>query len=101
MDEAISEGQRHRTSATLEQIKQLQRASRRENLGRSWYKFSRNPMSVMGLVIVVGLVLLAIFAPYVAPYPKHAGPFTDFAHAKLAPGLPDIFGTDVIGRDIL
>ena len=101
MDEAISEGQRHRTSATPEQIKQLQRASRRENLGRSWYKFSRNPMSVLGLVIVVGLVLLAIFAPYVAPYPKHAGPFTDFAHAKQPPGLPYIFGTDQIGRDIL
>jgi peptide/nickel transport system permease protein len=101
MTDAIRVGQRLKTSITPEQLKQLQSASRRENLGRSWYKFSRNPMSVVGLIIVVALVLLAIFAPYLTPFPKHAGPFTDFAHAKIPPGLPYLFGTDQIGRDIL
>jgi peptide/nickel transport system permease protein len=101
MDNALSTGQRHKTSITAEEIKQLEKTSRRDNLGRSWYMFSRNPMSVLGLVIVVGLILAAIFAPYVAPYPKHAGPFVDFANAKLPPGLPYLFGTDPIGRDIL
>jgi peptide/nickel transport system permease protein len=86
---------------TAQQIKRLERESRRENLGRSWYKFSRNPMSVVGLVMVVALVLLAIFAPVVTPYPRHAGPFTDFPHAKLMPNLQHLFGTDQIGRDIL
>jgi peptide/nickel transport system permease protein len=86
---------------TLQQIKQLERESRKQNLGRSWYKFSRNPLSVAGIVMVVILVLLAIFAPYVTPYPKHAGAFTDFAHAKLSPSLQHPFGTDQIGRDIL
>jgi peptide/nickel transport system permease protein len=46
-------------------------------------------------------VLLAIFAPYVTPYPKHAGAFTDFAHAKAPPSWQYLFGTDQIGRDIL
>jgi len=101
MDNALSTGQRHKTSVTAEEIKQLEKSSRRDNFGRSWYMFSRNPMSVLGLVIVVGLILAAIFAPYVAPYPKHAGPFVDFANAKLPPGLPYLFGTDQIGRDIL
>jgi peptide/nickel transport system permease protein len=86
---------------TTQQIKQLERESRKQNIGRSWYKFSRNPMSVAGVVIVLLLVLLAIFAPYVTPYPKHAGAFTDFAHAKLPPSLQHLFGTDQIGRDIL
>jgi peptide/nickel transport system permease protein len=86
---------------TTQQIKQLQRESRSENLGRAWYKFSHNALSIVGLVTVVVLVLLAIFAPYVAPYPKHAGPFTDFAHAKIAPNGEYLFGTDQIGRDIL
>jgi peptide/nickel transport system permease protein len=86
---------------TTQQIKQLERESRKQNIGRSWYKFSRNPMSVAGVVIVLLLVLLAIFAPYVTPYPKHAGAFTDFAHAKLPPSLQHVFGTDQIGRDIL
>lgn len=85
---------------TPEQVKRLERASRRENLGRSWYKFSRNPLSVVGLVMVAALVLMAIFAPYVTPYPRHAGAFTDFAHAKLLPSWQHLFGTDQIGRDI-
>ena len=88
-------------SFTPQQIKQLEHDSRRENRGRSWYKFSRNPMSVVGLVLVVALVLLAVFAPVVTPYPRHAGPFTDFPHAKLVPNLQYLFGTDQIGRDIL
>lgn len=86
---------------TAQQIQQLERESRRENLGRAWYKFSRNPLSIVGLVTVVVLVLLAVFAPLVAPYPRHAGPFTDFAHAKQPPSLQHLFGTDQIGRDIL
>jgi peptide/nickel transport system permease protein len=86
---------------SLQQIKQLESDSRRQNLGRAWYKFSRNKLSVVGLVTVVVLVLLAILAPYVTPFPRHAGAFTDFAHAKLPPGLPYLFGTDQIGRDLL
>jgi peptide/nickel transport system permease protein len=101
MDNVIVSGHRLKTTISADQIKTLERASRRENLGRSWYKFSRNPMSVVGLVMVVSLILIAIFAPFVAPYPKHAGPFTDFHNAKIPPGLQYIFGTDVIGRDVL
>ncbi len=86
---------------TAQQIRQLERESRRENLGRAWYKFSRNPLSIVGLVTVVVLVLVAVFAPLVAPYPRHAGPFTDFANAKKPPSLQHLFGTDQIGRDIL
>jgi peptide/nickel transport system permease protein len=100
MDNAIT-SHRLKTAITAEQIKSLERVSRRDNLGRAWYKFSRNPLSVVGLVIVVSLILIAIFAPIVAPYPKHAGPFTDFAHAKIPPGLQYLFGTDQIGRDVL
>jgi peptide/nickel transport system permease protein len=101
MDNIIMSGHSLKTTISTEQIKTLERVSRRENLGRSWYKFSRNPMSVVGLVMVVSLILIAIFAPFVAPYPKHAGPFTDFHNAKIPPGLQYFFGTDVIGRDVL
>lgn len=101
MDKAIESGRRLKTTVDAGYIRQIERASRRENLGRGWYKFSRNPMSVVGLIMVVSLILLAIFAPYVAPYPKHAGPFTDFAHAKIPPSLQYFFGTDQIGRDVL
>jgi len=82
------------------QIRVLERSSRRENLGRSWFKFSRNPLSVAGLATVVIVILMAVFAPYVTPYPRHAGAFTDFRHAKLAPNAQYVFGTDQIGRDV-
>jgi peptide/nickel transport system permease protein len=72
-----------------------------ENLGRNWYKFSRNPMSIVGLVTVLLVVFLAVFAPWVAPYPEHAGKFVDFANASLPPCRSYLFGTDTIGRDIL
>jgi peptide/nickel transport system permease protein len=101
MNNVIMSGRHLKTTISAEQIKTLKKASRRENLGRSWYKFSRNPMSVVGLVMVVSLILIAIFAPFVAPYPKHAGPFTDFHNAKIPPGMRYFFGTDVIGRDVL
>jgi peptide/nickel transport system permease protein len=86
---------------TDEELKRLRRDSRRENLGRAWYKFSRNPLSIVGGVTVLIIILLAIFAPYIVPYPDHATkPFTDFANASLPPSAEYYFGTDEIGRDI-
>jgi peptide/nickel transport system permease protein len=90
-----------KTNLSIGQINSLERSSRLDNLRRSWYKFSRNPLSVIGLFMVVSLILIAVFAPFVSPYPRHAGPFTDFANAKLPPGTPYMLGTDQIGRDIL
>jgi peptide/nickel transport system permease protein len=74
---------------------------RSESLRRSWYKFSRHPMSVVGLIMVLAIVLLAIWAPFVTPYPKHAGAFVDFNNASKPPSLGHWLGTDVFGRDIL
>jgi len=74
---------------------------RSESLRRSWYKFSRHPMSVVGLIMVLAIVLLAILAPFVTPYPKHAGAFVDFSNAGKPPSLGHWLGTDVFGRDIL
>ena len=75
--------------------------SKIENLKRAWYKFSRNKLSVVGLVIVVLVVLSAIFAPYITPYPQHAAAYTDFANVCKAPCLQFLLGSDNMGRDIL
>ncbi len=72
-----------------------------EGFRKGWYKFSRNSFSVIGLATVLSVLFLAIFAPYVAPYPQHAGRFVNFAEAGLPPSLAHLFGTDVFGRDIL
>lgn len=74
---------------------------RRTRLGKWWYKFSRNPLSVVGLVIVTFIVFCAIFAPWVAPYPEHAGPYVNYGEANKPPSLAHPFGTDIFGRDVL
>ncbi len=81
--------------------KALVSAQRRENLHRSWYKFSRNRLSIVGLCTVLLVTFLAVFAPLVAPYPQHASAFVDFANASRAPCASYPFGTDVVGRDIM
>jgi len=70
------------------------------NLEKNWYKFSRNRLSIVGLVIVAGIIISAIFAPWIIPYPEHVGPFVDFESGAQPPSLQHLFGTDIIGRDI-
>jgi peptide/nickel transport system permease protein len=70
------------------------------NLGKNWYKFSRNTLSIVGLVIVAGIIISAIFAPWITPYPEHAGPFVDFENTGQPPSLQHLCGTDNMGRDI-
>lgn len=71
-----------------------------ERIFRKWYYFSRNKLSILGMSIIILVILLAILAPVVTPYPEHAGPFVDFKNAKQPPGIKYWLGTDTIGRDI-
>ena len=75
-------------------------AQKRRGLSRGWYKFSRNPLSVIGLAVLVLIVLAAILAPYITPYPEHAKPYTNFQEGGKRPSLEYFFGTDRVGRDI-
>ena len=67
---------------------------------KNWYYYSRNKLSVVGLAIVLLVILLAIFAPLVTPYPAHAGPYVDYPNAGQPPSAKFWLGTDPIGRDI-
>ena len=83
------------------QRKKLIKPSTKENLRRYWYNFKSNKLSLLGLFIVIGSIVLAIFAPIVAPYPEHAGAFVDYNNASMPPNSQNLFGTDIYGRDIL
>ena len=76
-------------------------AERRELWQRSWKRFTSRPMSIVGLGIIIAIVLLAVFAPVVAPYPEHAGKFTDFSNTLQPPSVDHPLGTDHVGRDVL
>lgn len=73
----------------------------RDRLGRGWYKFRRNRISLIGGAMVLLFALLAALAPFVTPYPKHAGAYTDFRHAFQPPSAAHWFGTDALGADVL
>lgn len=76
-------------------------ARRLDNLNQAWYKFSRNWLSLVGLAMVIIIVFLAFFAPFITPYPQHAGKYVDFKSKSLSPSLAHPFGTDLFGRDVL
>jgi peptide/nickel transport system permease protein len=54
--------------------------------------------AVAGLVVVATFILLALFAPFVAPYDPIA---TSWTLVRKAPSAQHWFGTDDLGRDIL
>jgi peptide/nickel transport system permease protein len=68
---------------------------------RAWYVFRSNPLAVAGLVIVAVIVVLAVFADVLTPYSAHVGPTGDFTMMNTPPSAQYVFGTDVIGRDLL
>jgi peptide/nickel transport system permease protein len=74
---------------------------RLSNAYQNWYRFSRNPLAVIGAIIVIVCVLAAILAPWITPYPSNAGAVVNFRARHLPPSLAHWFGTDDVGRDIL
>jgi len=59
-----------------------------------------NPLLVAGLVLATALVVIAIFAPLIAPYPGDAGSATHPLDSFLPPSSHHWFGTDDVGRDV-
>lgn len=84
-------------------FKTIKQSPRWESAGRMWYKFSRSPLSIAGLVISSACIFIGLFAPYIVPYPEHGGLFHNFEDKFIPPfqDLKYIFGTDYYGRDVL
>lgn len=69
----------------------------RENLALWRYRFSHNPLLFIGLLLLSLMALLAILAPWIAPYDPAQ---MNFAHKLQSPNTEHWFGTDNLGRDI-
>jgi peptide/nickel transport system permease protein len=57
----------------------------------------QNPLTLLGLVIIVSILLLALMAPLIAPYDPNA---IDVKAILLAPSKLHMMGTDGLGRDV-
>ncbi|GAB2961769.1 ABC transporter permease [Nonomuraea fastidiosa] len=62
---------------------------------RTWSSFRRNPLGMASAAVLLLMLLIAIFAPLIAPFPEGYGPDT-----SQPPSAAHWFGTDDIGQDV-
>jgi peptide/nickel transport system permease protein len=67
-------------------------------LAEALVRMVRHRLSIVGLVLVAAQLTMAAFAPLLAPYDPNA---IDVTAILSEPGLPHLFGTDDLGRDLL
>jgi peptide/nickel transport system permease protein len=63
-----------------------------------WARFQRNRLAMSGLLLVGGLFLVSLLAPWLAPYDPS---FIDLKQVLMAPSADHWLGTDPLGRDVL
>lgn len=61
----------------------------------TWRAFRRDPLGMVSLALLLLLIVIAVAAPLLAPYPASYG--TDVLQP---PGRGSWFGTDALGRDV-
>ncbi len=77
----------------------------KETGGREYWRglhlVLRNPLTVLGLAIIITLTLIAVFAPQIAPYPDQGRGASNLKDRLAPPSFDHFLGTDDLGRDIL
>ena len=63
-----------------------------------WTRLKRNQMAMTGLALVLGLFVVSIFAPWLAPYDPN---LIDLKQVLMPPSPDHFLGTDTLGRDVL
>ncbi len=83
------------------QFHDMEETFHKEKSKRSFFKKMLNPLTIFGGLILIFIIFLAVFAPWLAPYSyvdislnRHVGSF-------LPPSPEHLLGTTALGRDIL
>jgi len=58
---------------------------------------TQNPLAFSGLIIIIAILFIAIFAPWLSPYDPN---YIDIQSILLPPSLSHFMGTDGLGRDV-
>ena len=72
----------------------------RSELSRKWARFRKNRIALVSLIFVALLVVVAVFAPVLAPYDPTEQDLLNRFQPSFA-SLSHPLGTDMLGRDIL
>ncbi len=87
-------------STTTEANAQLiSETARRSEWSQAWRRFRANRIAVGGLVVILLLAVMAIFAPFISPYDPIDEIFRGMRGGS--PTLAHPFGYDHLGRDLL
>jgi peptide/nickel transport system permease protein len=81
----------------LAEIPQSRSQARCQRVYIGWLAFRRNPVAVIGLLIIASLVAVAALAPWIT---ASDGLELHLSERLQAPGSEHWFGTDELGRDI-
>jgi peptide/nickel transport system permease protein len=65
----------------------------------AWFRLRRNPSAIVGAIFVLTFVVVAIFAPLIAPYPPEAIPVNLPESCCPGPSWSHLLGTNVVGQD--
>ena len=71
---------------------------KRSQVQEVWRRLKKNRLALVGLAILVMLIIVAIFANVIAPYPYAK---QNYDQVLQPPSLKHLAGTDEFGRDIL
>ncbi|HHY70849.1 MAG TPA: ABC transporter permease [Thermoanaerobacterales bacterium] len=63
-----------------------------------WYRFKKNRMAMAGAMIVILMILIAAFAPWITPHNPYE---VNLLNQFQPPGPKYLLGTDIYGRDML
>lgn len=92
------------TPISANKLEEESRSATKAQLAEFWYYFSQNKGAVIGLVVFMTLVIMAVFAPLIAPH----DPTFQYRDSFLVPPFWEeggktafLLGTDAVGRDIL
>ncbi|PRX32650.1 peptide/nickel transport system permease protein/oligopeptide transport system permease protein [Orenia metallireducens] len=69
----------------------------------AWRRLKKNKIAMVGLYVTIALILVAVFARWIAPYDPYFSPVMEEGKIELSmqgPSLEHPFGTDKLGRDI-
>lgn len=82
---------------TLEEIAEIE-TRKQSRIVEIFKRYRKNKLALFGASLVGIVILFALFAPLLAPYPYEEQHLQD---SLLAPNSKYLFGTDLFGRDIL
>jgi len=69
-------------------------------LSFSLHMIRHSPLTILGMGLVSGLVVLAVLAPFIIPYPEDAYVSMHPESALMPVSFQHLFGTDEMGRDL-